>query len=79
MATRANSTTTLLGKTYSGLPTGLAFDLWNLEQRGEADKAQALLDAHNRARTAFGGTEYDPAADFTTLPFEGGFVFRARA
>ena len=70
-------TTTLLSKTYPGRPTGLALSLRNLEQAGNADKALALLDAHNRIRTAFGQQPYDLAADFTDLPMEGGFTLQA--
>lgn len=56
---------------------GLAFSIWKLEQEGEAEKACALLAAHNRIRTAFGGEPYDLAADFTTQPMEGWFIARA--
>jgi len=77
MATRANTTTTLFGKTYIGMPTGLAFDLWNLEQRGEPDKARKLLDAHNRIASLFGQPPHDLSRDFSDMPMEGGFCFRA--
>ena len=72
-----NSATTLLGKTYAGRPIGLALSMRNLEQGGQADKAHALLDAHNRIRSAFGQPSYDLAADFTDLPMEGGFTIQA--
>ena len=70
-------TTTLLGDTYAGHPMGLALSMRNLEQAGNADKARALLDAHNRIRLAFGQQPYDLAADFTDLPMEGGFTIQA--
>ena len=69
--------TSLLGDTYAGRPTGLALSMRNLEQAGNADKARALLDAHNRIRRAFGQQPYDLAADFTDLPMEGGFTIQA--
>lgn len=69
--------TTILGQTYAGRPMGLALSLRNHEQAGNADKARALLDGHNRIRLAFGGQPYDLAADFTDLPMEGGFTIRA--
>jgi hypothetical protein len=69
--------TTLLGHTYAGIPTGLALSMRTLEQAGNADKAHALLDAHNRIRSAFGQQLYDLAADFTDLPMEGGFTMQA--
>lgn len=69
--------TTLLGMTYAGRPTGLALRMSTLEQGGNADKARAILDAHNRIRLAFRQQPYDLAADFTDLPMEGGFAIRA--
>jgi hypothetical protein len=69
--------TTLLGQTYPGRPMGLALSMRNLEQAGNADKAIALLDAHNRIRMAFGQQPYDLSADFTDLPMEGGFTIQA--
>jgi hypothetical protein len=77
MATSANTTTTLLGKAYVGRPLGLALRISNLEQAGNAGKASALLDAHNRIRIAFGGQPYNLTADFTDLPMEGGFTIQA--
>lgn len=56
---------------------GLALSVRNHEQAGNADKARALLDAHNRIRMAFGQQPYDLAADFTDLPMEGGFTIQA--
>ena len=49
MATSANTTTTVLSKTYPGRPMGLALDLWLLEQKGLTAKAASLFEAH-RAR-----------------------------
>lgn len=69
--------TTLLGQTYLGRPTGLALRMRNLEQAGHAAKARAVLNAHNCIRLAFGQRPYDLAADFTTLPMEGGFTIQA--
>ena len=69
--------TTLLGKIYSGRPMGLALRMRNHERAGNADKAHALLDAHNRIRLAFGDQPYNLAADFTDLPMEGGFTIQA--
>jgi len=76
MATAANTTTTLFGKTYSGRPYGLALDLWILEQRGEAEKARKLLDAHNGIASVFGQPPHDLSRDFSDMPMEGGFCFR---
>lgn len=67
----------LLGWTYPGRPMGLAFSMSNFEQAGNADKARALLDAHNRIRLAFGEQPYNLDADFTDLPMEGGFTIEA--
>ena len=69
--------TTLLGQTYAGRPYGLALYMSNLEQAGQADKARAALDAHNRIQLAFGHQVYDLSADFTDLPMEGGFTIQA--
>ena len=77
MATSPNTTTTVLGKAYAGRPRGLALRISNLEQAGEPNKAQCLLDAHNRIRMAFGHRPYDLPADFTNLPMEGGFAIQA--
>jgi hypothetical protein len=77
MATSPNTTTTILGKTYPGRPLGLALRMRTLEQSGQPDKAHAVVDAHNRIRMAFGQQPYDLAADFTTLPMEGGFTIQA--
>ena len=56
---------------------GLALQMSHLEQAGKADKARALLDAHNCIRSAFGQQSYDLAVDFTDLPMEGGFTIQA--
>ena len=69
--------TTLLGNNYAGRPMGLALSMRNLEQAGKSDKAYALLDAHNRIRSAFGQQPYDLSVDFTDLPMEGGFTIQA--
>lgn len=71
--------TTLLGDTYAGRPMGLARSMRNLEQVGNADKARALLDAHNRIRLAFRQQPYDLANDFTEEPMEGGFTIQSVA
>ena len=71
------SETILLGRTYEGHPMGLALEMSFLEQAGKAEKARALLDAHNRIRTAFGQQPYDLSVDFTDLPIEGGFTLQA--
>lgn len=59
--------TVLLGRTYAGKPMfrSLALQLWIYEQRGEPEKAQALLDAHNQIRRAFGKPPVDLAQQFT--------------
>lgn len=77
MAKSQNKTTTLMGKVYEGIPTGLAFRLWKYEQDGQPEKAVALLNAKNRIRTAFGGQPHNLADDFTTLPMEGWMIVRA--
>ena len=77
MATQAHISTTVLGKTYAGRPMRLAFSLWKLEQEGQAEKARALLAAHNRIRSVFGGGAYDLSADFTDQPMEGWFIVGA--
>ena len=77
MATSPNTTSTVLGKTYAGRPLGLALRMFNHEQAGDTDKAHAVLNAHNRIRTAFGQQPYDLSADFTDLPMEGGFTIQA--
>ena len=69
--------TILLGRTYAGRPIGLALEMSNLERAGRADKARALIDAHNRIRSAFGHQPYDLSVDFTDLPMEGGFILQA--
>lgn len=79
MANGLNKTTTLMGKTYEGIPYGLAFDLWKLEQDGKPEKAVSLLNAMNSIRTAFGGKPHDLAACFSTLPMEGGFTIVEKA
>lgn len=78
MATQATITTTVLGKTYAGRPYGLALSLWALEQKGQSDKAAALLDARNRINGAFGHPPIDLSREFTDLPMEGGFTVLAR-
>jgi hypothetical protein len=77
MATTPNTTTTILGKTYPGRPIGLALRMRTFEQAGQPEKARAVLNAHNCIRLAFGQRPYDLAADFTTLPMEGGFTIQA--
>jgi hypothetical protein len=77
MAEATTIITELLGKTYRGRPYGLALDLWILEQRGEAEKARKLLDAHNHIASVFGQPPHDLSRDFSDMPMEGGFCFRA--
>lgn len=64
------ATTTILGTTYNGRPLfgSLALQLWIYEQRGEADKARALLDATNHIRRCFGQEPIDLAQQFTVNP-----------
>ena len=65
-----SATTTVLGVTYAGKPMfrSLALDLWIYEQRGEREKAEALLAAHNQIRKAFGQPPVDLAQQFTSSP-----------
>lgn len=67
------STTTLLGREYTGRPMfgSLAMSIHLLEREGKHEDAQKLLDAHNHIRRCFGKPEYDLANDMTVVPLEG--------
>lgn len=72
--------TTILGVVYRGRPmmNSLACRIWLLEQKGKAAEAQALLDAHNRIRSAFGNPPVDLTADMTEIPTEGMQTYPAK-
>lgn len=62
--------TIVLGTEYAGTPCfgSLALTLHHMEQRGDADGARKMLDAHNMIATAFGGKPIDLAQQFTCSP-----------
>ena len=65
--------TTILGQTYAGRPMfgSLALDIMCMEQLRGREAAQALLNAHNQIRRAFGDEPVDLAADMTDVPMDG--------
>jgi hypothetical protein len=76
----ADRITTILGVEYRGRPKvgSLAFDIWNLEQNGEAQRARNMLKAKNAINKVYGAEPIDLQRDMTDLPMEGVEITGAR-